>query len=104
MALWKIEPVTDADRSRWLDHPIWVEVVVRAPSAALARLLAAEMERDAMIDHASAGNESHSFSSGFDDEKLYRVRPLDPRDEPGLEPAGADAVLRAFQARDPALR
>ncbi|MGF1610148.1 MAG: hypothetical protein ACFCUQ_12185 [Kiloniellales bacterium] len=102
MALWKIVPVADPGEPRWLDHPIWAEVVVRAPTAALARVLAANMERRAMEVDAPAGNESHSFSSGFEDEKLYEVRRLEPRDEPALDGDGPEAVVRATKAFDQA--
>ncbi len=68
-ALWRIVPVANDDDPRWLDHPIWGEVMVRAGSAADARRRAAALDR-----RDDAGNDGRS---GFDDEKLYAVRPVD---------------------------
>jgi hypothetical protein len=104
MALWRIVPVTDKDDARWLDHPIWAEVVVRAPTAAHARIMAADMERKELAGEAPAGNESHSFSSGFEDEKLYLVRRIDPEEEPELDEEGRAGVVRAAKAFDKAVR
>lgn len=94
MPLWKIEPVADPDDARWLDHKIWREVIVRAPTAALARLAAARME----LDHVTppAGNEEPSARSAFEDEKLYAVREIEPEGAGGsVENAGRPKVLRA---------
>lgn len=103
MALWKIVPVAGKGDPRWLDHPIWAEVVVRAPTAAQARVLAAEMERREAGDAAPAGNESLSFTGGFEDEKLYRVMRLGPEEAPDFGPEGPEAVLRARRLRDEAI-
>lgn len=74
MPLWKLAPAAAADDPRWLDHAMWSQVVVRAPTAAMARVLAGQLERDP--DAPSLGNESHDFKSAFDDEKLYWVEEL----------------------------
>ena len=51
MRVWRIVPVTPASDPRWQDHRIWREVLVRAESAAMARLLASELESGGrMID------------------------------------------------------
>lgn len=83
MPLWRLVPHADPEDARWLDHPIWEEVVVRADSAAQARLLAAGLEEDPA--RPPAGNECPSGKSGFADEKLYWVR----------EVANADALVYA---------
>src|SRR3546814_4016277 len=44
MPLWAIEAIAVSEDSRWQDFPIWAEVVVRAPTPAQARLVAAAME------------------------------------------------------------
>lgn len=71
MALWRLTPVAEAHDGRWQGRPIWRKVIVRAASAAEARLTAAALE----VDPAEplSGNESPSFRSGFLDEKLYRA-------------------------------
>lgn len=98
MALWSLEASAVAEDSRWLDLPIWADVVVRAPSAAQARLVAAAMEAAAIGDPTTQGNETLAFRSGFQDEKLYRVRQVHLTDVPE---DGPDAVLSARQARPP---
>jgi hypothetical protein len=94
MPLWKIQPTADANDARWLDHDIWREVVVRAPTAALARHTAARLEFEA--ETVPAGNEMPSARSAFEDEKLYRVSPLGPPAAiESIENAGAPKILRA---------
>lgn len=95
MMLWKISPVAPRASSQWQDRPIWDEVIVRASSAAQARVLAAAMERRELGHQVPIGNESHSFWSGFKSEKLYWVRRLRPEEEPALDPEGLPEVLRA---------
>lgn len=73
MRLWTIEPVASPDDPRWQERTIWRRVVVRAESAAAARVMAAQLERTE--DEPSDGNGSASFRSGFEDEKLYWVKP-----------------------------
>lgn len=104
MTLWLITPSAGSEDTRWLDFPIWTEVVVRAPSAARARLLAAQMEAEMTADVPPPGNESLAFRSAFEDEKLYRVRQLNPSDAPEHDPEGAERVLSATlgSAPDPA--
>ncbi|WP_193369720.1 hypothetical protein [Pelagibius marinus] len=95
MTLWLITPSARYGDSRWLDHPIWLEVIVRAPSAARARLLAAKMEAGQIADATPVGNETHTFHSAFQDEKLYQVRQLNPGDAQGHDPEGEERVLSA---------
>lgn len=98
MSLWMIEPVAPAEDSRWLDFPHWAEVAVRAPTAAEARLVAGRMEWRLTADAVPVGNESHSFRSGFEDEKLYWVRRLEPGELPEATPEGPPEVLHARAA------
>ena len=97
MTLWKIEPIAVAADSRWMDFPIWADVIVRAPSAARARLVAAAMEARELADSTPVGNETLTFRSGFEDEKLYRVREL--RHLSGTPQEGPEEVISARQAR-----
>jgi hypothetical protein len=76
MAYWLITPATGADDPRWQDRKRWPEVIVRADSAAAARLAARELESAGK--GPPSGNEWPSGRSGFDDEKLYLVRQIEP--------------------------
>src|SRR3546814_19941966 len=71
MPLWKIYPVAGLQDPRWVGRCIWKDVVVRAPSAAMARLVAAAMDRD--LDIRLSGAERLCFRIGFHDEKTYWV-------------------------------
>ena len=101
MPIWKLKPKAAPDDPRWLDHAIWEEVVVRAPTSGMARLIASELERDPQ--QPPSGNENPSFQSGFEDEKLYDVLAVSSPEGKGLpEPpalAGKSRVLRAVRAR-----
>lgn len=77
MALWRIRPVAGRGDARWQDHPIYDNVIVRADTAALARVLAARLELSQTGKAPPAGNESVSWFSAFEDEKLYQVQPLE---------------------------
>jgi len=90
MPLWRLSPAADPDDPRWLDHPIWREVVVRAEGAAEARLAASTLEIDPSAP--PSGNEWPSRRSAFDDEKLYWVEQMSEPD-----PGGSAAVIRAQQ-------
>lgn len=98
MGFWMIEPVAARGDPRWLDFPQWAEVAVRAPTAAEARLTAGKMEKRMFADSTPVGNETHPFRSGFEDEKLYRVRRLEPGELPDAAPEGPPEVLHARQA------
>src|SRR3546814_14732699 len=78
MPLWKIYPVAGLQDPRWEGRCIWKDVVVRAPSAAMARLVAAAMERD--LDIRIRGDERLCFRSGFQDEKIYWVSRINAED------------------------
>lgn len=96
MPLWSIEASAVAEDSRWLDFPIWADVVVRAPTAAQARLVAAAMEAGEIADATTQGNETLAFRSAFQDEKLYTVRRVQ---RSGTPEDGPEAVLSARLAR-----
>lgn len=88
MPLWRIRPVAEPDDPRWLDHPIWSEVVVRADSAAQARRAAA----------ASESTEAEGDGrSGFDDEKLYWVRRVDDAHAAAFAEFPGPVVLTCLQ-------
>lgn len=71
LPLWRLTPAARFDDPRWLDHQPLPEVLVRARTAAEARVLAAETP---LSDSAGAvGNESANNHSRLLDEKLYRV-------------------------------
>jgi hypothetical protein len=71
---WSITPAADPDDPRWLDHERWHEVVVRAETAAMARRVAA---RHLAPHPPEVGNESEAGRTGFEDEKLYHVHPVE---------------------------
>ena len=93
MRIWKIIPVTPAQDPRWQDHPVWREVIVRAETAAMARLLAGKLDRDP--SGAGMGNETPDARSAFDDEKLYWVTDAGPEAIPEGDVNGPAGVLRA---------
>jgi glycerophosphoryl diester phosphodiesterase len=78
MTLWRITPSARPDDSRWEDHPVFAQVIVRAETASLARLIAGKtLFRD--NTKIQFGEERDTiFISAFDDEKLYRVIELAP--------------------------
>ena len=96
MVCWKLTPVASPDDPRWQGRTIWREVVVEAPTAALARLYAAEWELQDM--DGQVGNESPSPKSGFEDEKLYWVRRV-PGEEAGELRTGSQDGARILRAR-----
>ncbi|WP_119458355.1 hypothetical protein [Rhodospirillaceae bacterium SYSU D60014] len=96
MILWRIAPVADPRDSRWQDRRIWREVIVRAPSAAMARLIAGRLETNP--DRPPVGNESPAFRSGFTDEKLYWVARLSTAEAAAVGEGGAYGIVRAVPA------
>jgi len=74
MALWRFIPVADKTDSHWQDRRIWHGVIVRAPTAAMARVLADAAE--ARMARGAMGNETASFRGGFCDANLYWVQRL----------------------------
>lgn len=100
MRLWRIRPVAHSGDSAWQDHPIWQEVVVRAETAAMARVLAGQMEEQEARAAPPAGNESISIDTAFDDACLYEVTQLDAHDAAELGEDGPRQVLRARKLRE----
>ena len=99
MPIWRLEPKAAPDDPRWLDHEIWEEVLVKAPTSGMARLAASRLEFDP--SRPPTGNENPSFHSAFADEKLYAVSLHDEGDDGEPRPAvapGEACVLRAVQA------
>ena len=94
MSFWRLIPAADPDDPRWLDHPIWTEVVVQADGAADARLAAGALEIDP--NAPPTGNEWPSHRSAFDDEKLYWAEEVS---HPDAEMLGAPAGTRVIRAR-----
>ncbi len=80
MYLWRIVPSARVDDTRWEDHPVFEEVVVRAESASLARLTAGRALYTGNAKVQFGEEHDPIFVSAFADEKLYRVsRAEDPR-------------------------
>ena len=93
MYLWRITPTARPSDTRWEDHPVYDEVIVRAESAAMARLTAGRgLYRQ---DVATQFGQEHDpiFISAFSDEKLYAVVQLD--NEPRFPADGERAVVHA---------
>jgi hypothetical protein len=74
MPLWRFVPVADEHDSAWQDRRIWHGVVVRAPTAAMARVIAEDAE-DRRV-RGAVGNETRSTGGGFADPNLYWVERL----------------------------
>lgn len=87
MPVWRIFPVTRFTSARWLDYDHWSEVLVRAPTAARARVIASAELNDRS---EPIGNESAAGHAGLEDEKLYHVVRVEDADDDG-----PDAVLEA---------
>jgi hypothetical protein len=87
MPVWRIFPVARESSARWLDYAHWSEVIVRAPTAARARVVASAELKDRS---EPIGNESAAGYAALEDEKLYHVVRVEPADDDGPE-----AVLEA---------
>lgn len=95
MPIWEIKCSARPDDPRWLGQPIWSEVVVRAATAAQARLAAERMQREETDVPRSVGNESLGFHSAFEDEKMYVVRPIPHEAAADWQEDGPEEVLLA---------
>lgn len=89
MPVWRIVPAAIDISAAWLDYGRWSEVVVRAPTAARARVFAS-----AALDDRSEpiGNESSAGYASLESEKLYHVVRIQDADG-----EGPDAVLKALR-------
>ncbi len=98
LRLWRITPLAAPDDPYWQDRPIWLSVVVRAATAAEARVMAERLARDRLDP---AGDlERADLGGGFDSEKLYRVTALEGPDAAEWGD-GEPGILRAVRAEAP---
>ena len=102
MPLWRFIPVADPRDSRWQDRQIRDGLVVRAPTAAMARIYADREVPSSM--RGAVGNETRSFRGGFADANLYWVQrvPSDEAKQLGGD-TGSDGVVQPGTAREPEL-
>src|SRR3546814_3249297 len=78
---------------------MWKDVVVRAPSASMTRLVAAAMERD--LDIRIRGDERLCFRSGFQDEKIYWVSRINAEDAAAIgSEDGPNEVIKAVVLKE----
>lgn len=99
--LWRLRAIADPRDTRWQGRVIHADTIVRAPSAAMARVVASSLDRHP--DAVRRGNESLSFRSGFADEKLYWATRLDEAGAAALRaPGGKDAQRCAVLATEAA--
>ena len=70
MPIWRIVPVVSENDAAWLDYGRWTEVVVRATTAARARVVAAAELHDRS---RRTGDETSAGYAGLEDPKLYHV-------------------------------
>jgi hypothetical protein len=72
--LWRLRPIAEPDDARWLNAPIWKEVVVAAETSGEARFLASQWEA-AEVQHNPdsdvAGGTAMAYSSALADPALY---------------------------------
>lgn len=104
MPLWKLVPTTHPADPRWLNRPIYKEVLIRAPTAGVALRLAARFELgldDTSVPHHAVGNGTERLGSSLEDGKLYRLLSMEPgdtEDTATAHPLLGDAVLKAVLA------
>lgn len=87
MQLWRIYPIAIPSDGRWQGRKVWREVVVRAPTAAIARLKACQAERQSDSD-------SRIANCGFEDEKLYWVQRMNEEEAAKFEDLGTEERIR----------
>lgn len=99
MPLWRFTPVADPRDSRWQDRQIRDGLIVRAPSAAMARVLA-DREMPSSV-RGAVGNETRSCRGGFADSSLYWVQRVSAAEAKELGgDSGPDGVVQAGTARE----
>jgi len=99
MPLWRFTPVADPRDSRWQDRQIRDGLIVRAASAAMARVLA-DREVPSSVSGA-VGNETRSFRGGFADSNLYWVQRVSADEAKKLGgDSGPDGVVQEGSARE----
>jgi hypothetical protein len=93
MPLWRFIPIAGPRDSRWQDRQIREGLVVRAPSATMARLIA-DREVPSSV-RGAVGNETRSFRGGFADAALYWVQRVSPDEAKELGgDSGPDGVVQ----------
>lgn len=101
MRLWRIVPAVPPEDPRWLGGPIWREMIVRAESAAEARVIASRKDADVFDyrpDRNSAGAQAMDMPSALYDETLYEVLELPAGATGQFSPEGPREVLLAHRA------
>ncbi|ODN70097.1 hypothetical protein [Methylobrevis pamukkalensis] len=96
--IFRLEPRAEADDPGWTRAPSHGVVIVRADSAADARIVASEGETDFLETPAKPGDGvSTRFASAFRDDKLYHV----VEDESGRHAAaGPRGILEGLTRPD----
>lgn len=92
MALWELTPVARSDDPNWQGRRQYARVLVRAATAAEARVVASSL--DTPDTSPEAGDQHPRLKSGLSDEKLYAATPVDA-DATDADADGADAVISA---------
>lgn len=93
MPLWKFVPIARPDDPTWQDRPVWYDRIVRAETAAEARVQAARYNRDPT--DLLADLEKADLGGGFLSEKLYEVYELDPAEAAAFPAQGEPGVVQA---------
>jgi hypothetical protein len=94
VALWRIHAVANPRDARWQGHRVWKEVIVRAETAAMARLVARSLDQQSADQVPRSANSE--FWSAFRDEKLYWVQRVSSREAERFgDETGPDEVVAA---------
>jgi hypothetical protein len=92
--LWRIHAVGHPRDARWQGQKQWKEIIVRAETAAMARLVARSLDQQS-TDHRHRSVNLESWS-GFRDEKLYWVRRLSSQEAERFgDETGPDRLIAA---------
>lgn len=99
--IYRLEPAAAPYDTNWDRAPSRGVVIVRARSAADARLVASEAEAQLDVGGPVASGEENSFASAFRDDKLYHVV-----EETGdrFDADGDRAVLDGLSVDGPSLK
>jgi hypothetical protein len=92
LPIWRIFPVARDNEDAWLDYGRWTEVLVRAATAARARVVAAAELQDRS---GPIGNESAAGYAALEDPKLYHVVRVDGGTRWCAEDRRRERVLKA---------
>ena len=97
MAIWRIVPAPRDVEAALLGFGHWEEVIVRAASAAQARVVAASELGDRS---RPIGNESAAGHAGLEDKNVYRVVEVSSQNIGGEPADGREGVVKAVWAHD----